>query len=129
MKDMERDPIRNGLRHNSHELYALSLDEFDHVVATVAKSPEYSSQQSTWAMLRSGVEAAANYSATSKDLGMLTKLFADLGFSGTKAYIKYYKGQPYVIFKGNFYWHQIWVTKCQSSTNGSREKWCNWCNA
>ncbi|MCA0893438.1 hypothetical protein [Microbulbifer agarilyticus] len=101
MKDMERDLIRNGLRHNSHELYALSLDEFDHVVATITKSSEYSSQRSTWAMLRGGVEAGANYSATSKDLGMLTKLFADLGFSGTKAYIKYYKGQPYVIFKGN----------------------------
>ncbi|WP_105102509.1 hypothetical protein [Microbulbifer pacificus] len=101
MNQADRALRKNTIRHNSQELYALSLEEFDHAFKIMAESPRYVSQRSTWETLKSGVEVGANYTATGKDLGTLTKLFADLGFSGTKAYIKYYKGRPYVIFKGS----------------------------
>lgn len=100
---------RNAIRHNTQELYALSLEEFDHVFKIMAESPRYAPQRSSWESLKKGVEVGANYTATGKDLGTLTKLFADLGFSGTKAYIKYYKGRPYVIFKGNPALRQIFI--------------------
>ena len=101
MNQSDRSLTRNTIRHNSHELYALSLEEFDRTFKVMAESPKYASQRSTWEALKRGVEVGANYTATGKDVGTLTKLFADLGFSGTKAYIKYYKGRPYVIFKGS----------------------------
>jgi len=101
MPKMDQVLVRNTIKQNSHELYALSLDEFDRSFKVLAGSPKYASQRSNWEVLRKGVEAGANYTASGKDLGTLTKLFADLGFSGTKAYIKYYKGRPYVIFKGS----------------------------
>ncbi|WP_226703418.1 hypothetical protein [Microbulbifer elongatus] len=101
MNQADQSLTRNTIRHNSHELYALSLEEFDRTFKVMAESDKYASQRSTWEALKRGVEVGANYTATGKDVGTLTKLFADLGFSGTKAYIKYYKGRPYVIFKGS----------------------------
>ena len=101
MNQVDQALRKSAIRHNAHELYALSLEEFDHTFSVMAESPQYAPQRSTWEALKKGVEVGANYTATGKDLGTLTKLFADLGFSGTKAYIKYYKGRPYVIFKGS----------------------------
>jgi hypothetical protein len=100
MDESQLANAKESITSNAHEVYALSVDELDGVFATEAKARTKRPQETAWKALRSKLESSANYMATGKDLATLTKLFADLGFAGTKAYIKHYRGKPYVVFKG-----------------------------
>lgn len=99
MDERQRAASRSALKANTHELYCLSLNELDEVV--VQRSQEKSGVRQTWQEFTGIVEGVAGYTATGKDLATLTKVFADLGFAGTRAYVKYYRGKPFVIFKGH----------------------------
>ena len=98
MDERQKAASRSALKANTHELYCLSLEELDEVV--VQRSKEDSGVRQTWQEFKGIIEGAAGYTATGKDLATLTKVFADLGFAGTRAYVKYYNGKPFVIFKG-----------------------------
>lgn len=100
MDQNQKDEQRTTMIANKHELYCLSLEEFDEVVTKRSATLHNSRAKQTWNDFKGAIEGVAGYTATGKDLATLTKVFADLGFAGTKAYVKYYKGSPYVIFKG-----------------------------
>ena len=98
MDERQKAARRSALMANTHELYCLSLEELNEVV--VQRSQEDSGVRQTWQEFKGIIEGAAGYTATGKDLATLTKVFADLGFAGTRAYVKHYNGKPFVIFKG-----------------------------
>lgn len=53
-----------------------------------------------WQKLKGKAELSANYYATSKDILLLSKLMGDLGYAGTRAYIKTYGGKAHIVLKG-----------------------------
>jgi len=100
MDNSQKQLIRKKITQNKHEIYVLEIRELDLVVQTKLRSPAKINQKKAWDDLRGKFEGAANYTATAKDIVTITKVFADLGFAGTKAYVKYHQGKAYVIFKG-----------------------------
>lgn len=87
MSQSQKEAQRLRMRANKHELYCLSLEEFDEVVAQRSRTVDRSGVKQTWQDFKGTVEDVAGYTATGKDLTTLTKVFADLGFAGTKAYV------------------------------------------
>ena len=101
MDKSQQDAYRDKLQANKHELYCLSLEEFNEITETNLNNSGKRNAWLSWTQLKDKLQFVASYTSTAKDLTTLAKVFADLGYAGTKAYIKYYKGKPYVIFKGN----------------------------
>jgi len=50
--------------------------------------------------LKGKVEFTANYTSTAGDIRTLTLLLSDLGYGGSRAYIKYFGSKPHIILKG-----------------------------
>lgn len=94
---LDKENARMMIKQNQHEVYILSLDEMDYVINKKVKGKI---NKENWAKLKGNVETGANYFATSKDVVLLGKLMADLGYAGTKTYIKYYNGKAHFILKG-----------------------------
>ena len=95
----EKEKMRKKISSNEHEIYVLSLEEMDVLVNKYVKTP---SIKKLWQQLRSSAEIGANNFSSGKDTFLLAKVVGDMGgMIYTKAYIKYYKTKPYIIFKGN----------------------------
>lgn len=101
MDDVDRKHIKDQMVQNKHEAYVLDLEELDQVVRIGFASPAKVNQRQAWDVLRGKLSTIANHTASIQDLSKLAKIFADLGFAGTKAYVKYHAGKAYIIFKGN----------------------------
>ena len=69
----------------------------DHIVQNNVKGKNVKEQ---WNTYKKKVEFSASYYSSGKDIFLLAKLLADLGYAGTKAYVKYYGGKPHIILKG-----------------------------
>ncbi len=93
----EKQEMRRTIKRNKHEVYILSLEEIDNVFKCNA-SGKYVKDQ--WVKLKNKVEFSANYTAAGKDTVLLAKLIGDLGYGGTKAYLKRYGGNTHIILKG-----------------------------
>lgn len=93
----EKEKIKRTLQTNQHEVYILSLEEMDHVIQKMARTPI---QKDTWSKLKGKVEFSANYYSSGQDIFLFNKLLSDLGLTGARAYIKYYGGKPHIILKG-----------------------------
>ena len=94
---LDKENARMMIKQNQHEVYILSLEEMDYVIHKGVKGKLIKEDRGK---LKSNVEISANYFATSKDVVLLGKLMADLGYAGTKTYIKYYNGKAHFILKG-----------------------------
>ena len=94
---LDKENARLMIKQNQHEIYILSLEEMDCVIDKGVKGKLI---KEDWIKLKSKVEFSANYIATGKDITLLGKLMGDLGYAGTKAYVKYFGGKPHVILKG-----------------------------
>lgn len=95
--EAERQALKNTISCNKHEVYILSLEEMDNVFSAKA-TKKWTKEQ--WQKIKSNAEIGANYTAPAKDAVLLARLIGDLGYSGAKAYIKYYGGKAHVILKG-----------------------------
>ena len=96
--EAEKQELRQTIKRNKHEVYILSLEEMDNVFKSNASS-KYVKEQ--WGKLKNKVEFSANYTAAGNDAMLLAKLIGDLGYGGTKAYIKRYGGNTHIILKGH----------------------------
>ena len=94
---LDKENARMMIKQNQHEVFILSLEEMDCVISKGVKGKLI---KDDWAKLKSKLEFSANYFAAGKDTVLLGKLMGDLGFAGTKAYIRYYGGQAHIILKG-----------------------------
>lgn len=94
---LDKENARMTIKQNQHEVYILSLEEMDCVIEKGVKGKIIKQK---WSQLRGKLEFSANYVATGKDIVLFSKLLGDLGFAGTKVYIKYYRGQAHIILKG-----------------------------
>jgi len=97
LTEKEKKEVRQVINQNKHEVYIVSLEEMDNVIINGVKGNIIKDQ---WKKLKSKLEFSANYYSTGSDIVLLGKLMGDLGYAGTKAYIKYYGGQPHIILKG-----------------------------
>ncbi|GAB1257506.1 hypothetical protein NBRC116495_08810 [Aurantivibrio plasticivorans] len=70
--------------------------------AIIRSSARYSNPifRDTWDDQKSKLETTANYAGAGGDAVVLTKLIADLGGAGAKAYVKHYGGKPHIIIGG-----------------------------
>jgi len=93
----EKQKLKKQIKSNHQEVYILSLEEMDYVVQKTAKTP---STKSNWDKLKGKVEFTANYTSTGGDIRTLTLLLSDLGYGGSRAYIKYFGGKPHIVLKG-----------------------------
>lgn len=97
LTEAEKCEMRQKISANQHEVYILSLEEMDHVFKTGKKNPLI---QEKWQKYKSKVELSANYYSSGQDVFLLNKLLADMGYTGARAYVKYYGGKPHIILKG-----------------------------
>lgn len=97
LTEAEKHEMRQMISTNQHEVYILSLEEMDHVFASGKKNPLV---QEKWQKYKSKVELSANYYSSGQDIFLLNKLLADMGYTGARAYVKYYGGKPHIILKG-----------------------------
>lgn len=97
LTEAEKREMRQMISTNQHEVYILSLEEMDHVFASGKKNPLV---QEKWQKYKSKVELSANYYSSGQDIFLLNKLLADMGYTGARAYVKYYGGKPHIILKG-----------------------------
>ena len=95
--EAEKQALKNTIRCNKHEVYILSLEEMDNVFSAKA-TKKWTKEQ--WQKIKSKAEIGANYTAPVGDTVLLARLIGDLGYSGTKAYIKNYGGKAHIILKG-----------------------------
>lgn len=93
----EKEKLKKQINNNTHEVYMISLDEMDYIINKSAKS---SLQKDKWATIRSKIDTSANYYSYGQDTFLLGKLMGDLGYAGSRAYIKFYGGKPHIILKG-----------------------------
>ena len=94
---LDKENARMMIRQNQHEVYILSLEEMDCVIENGVKGKLLKKE---WSKLKGKIEFSASYFATGQDVVLLGKLMGDLGFAGTKTYIKYYGGKAHFILKG-----------------------------
>lgn len=94
---LDKENARMMIKQNQHEVYILSLEEMDCVIEKGVKGKLIKDE---WKKLKGKVEVSASYFATGQDVVLLGKLMGDLGFAGTKTYIKYYGGKAHFILKG-----------------------------
>lgn len=94
---LDRENARMMIKQNQHEVYILSLEEMDCVVEKGVKGNQ---NKKGWKQLKGKVEFSTSYFASAKDTLLLGKLMGDLGYAGTRAYIKYYGGKAHIILKG-----------------------------
>ena len=94
---LDKENARMMIKQNQHEVYILSLEEMDCIISSKVKGKLI---KEDWGKLKTNVEFSANYYAASKDVVLLGKLMADLGYAGTKTYIKFYNGRAHFILKG-----------------------------
>ncbi|WP_075186664.1 hypothetical protein [Teredinibacter haidensis] len=99
MNENEKKALRAHISANSHEVYVISLEEMDNIVAGT-NSPKKRIIAETWGKLKGGLEFSVNYGAAGKDIVTLSKLIADLGGISTQAYVKHYGGKAHIILKG-----------------------------
>lgn len=97
LTEAEKKEIRQTINNNKHEVFILSLEEMDHVIQNNARGNNIKQE---WNVYKKKLEFTANYYSSGKDIFLLSKLLADLGYAGTKAYVKYYGGKPHIILKG-----------------------------
>jgi len=95
--EAEKQALKNTIKCNKHEVYILSLEEMDNIFSAKA-TKKWTKEQ--WEKIKNKAEFSANYTAAGKDTVLLARLIGDLGFSGTKAYIKNYGGKAHIILKG-----------------------------
>jgi len=95
--EAEKQALKNTISCNKHEVYILSLEEMDNVFSAKA-TKKWTKEQ--WQKIKGKAEFSANYTAAGNDIVLLGKLIGDLGYSGTRAYIKHYGGKPHIILKG-----------------------------
>lgn len=94
---LDKENARMMIKQNQHEVYILSLGEMDCVIEKKVKGNIIKKQ---WKQLKGNIEFSTSYFATGKDIVLLGKLMADLGYAGTKTYLKYYGGKPHFVLKG-----------------------------
>jgi len=94
---LDIENARMMIKQNQHEIYILSLDEMDCVIGNGVKGNIIKNE---WKELKGNIEFSASYFATGKDIVLLSKLMGDLGYAGTKTYLKYYGGKPHFVLKG-----------------------------
>jgi len=90
---LDKENARMMIKQNQHEVYILSLEEMDCVIEKGVKGNIIKDE---WKQLKNKVEFSASYIATGKDITLLGKLMGDLGYAGTKAYVKYYGGIKHI---------------------------------
>ena len=94
---LDKENARMMIKQNQHEVYILSLEEMDYLICSKVKGKIIKEE---WSKLRDKVDFSANYFSNGKDIVLLGKLMGDLGFAGTKTYIKYYGGKAHFVLKG-----------------------------
>lgn len=99
MNENEKKALRTRISANSHEVYVISLEEMDNIVAGT-NSPKKRIITETWGNLKGSLAFGANYGVAGKDIVTLSKLIADLGGISTKTYVKHYGGKAHIILKG-----------------------------
>ena len=97
LSETEKTEIRKTINNNSHEVFILSIEEMDHVIQNNVQGKNIKEQ---WNTYKKKIEFSASYYSSGKDIFLMSKLLADLGYAGTKAYVKYYGGKPHIILKG-----------------------------
>ncbi len=97
LTDIDKQILRDKITHNQHEIFVLSLDEMDHVIKKWIKNKK---NLLSWSHLKIVADKSSNYFATGKDISLLRKIFSELGYAGTRAYIRTYGGKAHIIFKG-----------------------------
>ncbi|PKM46524.1 MAG: hypothetical protein CVV05_02275 [Gammaproteobacteria bacterium HGW-Gammaproteobacteria-1] len=98
LTEAEKREMRQMISTNQHEVYILSLEEMDHVFAAGKSKPWI---REKWQEYKTKVEFSTNYYSSGKDVLLLNKLLADMGYSGARAYVKTYGGKPHIILKGH----------------------------
>lgn len=97
LPEAEKEKLRKQMQTNQHEVYLLSLEEMDCVIKNKVKSAV---KKNDWQELRSKVETSASYYASGKDVLLMNKLLADMGYGSARAYIRFYGGKPHIVLKG-----------------------------
>lgn len=98
LTEAEKKELRKTINNNQHEIFILSLEEMDRVVRAKTRSNLLKQQ---WQKFKEKAEITANYYATGNDVFLLGKLMGDLGYAGTRVYVKYYGGKAHIILKGH----------------------------
>jgi hypothetical protein len=98
LTEAEKREMRQLIGTNQHEVYILSLEEMDHVFAAGKSKPWI---REKWQEYKTKVEFSTNYYSSGKDVLLLNKLLADMGYAGARAYVKTYGGKPHIILKGH----------------------------
>ncbi|WP_018416502.1 hypothetical protein [Teredinibacter turnerae] len=100
LTEKEKKELQQKIQSNKHEVYVVSFDEMDAIIKSSPKGGK-PSVKAAWQKIKSKVGAGASYYASADDAVTMTKLVADLGGIGARAYIKNYGGKPHIILKGH----------------------------
>lgn len=99
MQEQEKNQYRQAIQQNQHEIYVISFEEMDKVVASL-QPPERNKIKGAWESIRGTAGVGANYYSSSTDAVKLARLVGDLGGISSQAYIKHYGGKPHIVLKG-----------------------------
>jgi hypothetical protein len=100
LSSQDKVQFKNTIQSNKHEIFVLSIDEMDAVIRSSTNGAKPAVQKA-WEKIKSKVGLGANYFASADDARTMTKLVADLGSFGARAYVKNYGGKPHIILKGH----------------------------
>jgi len=100
LTDREKQELRQTIQSNKQEIYVVSMEEMDAIIRS-SPSGNKTSVQEAWKKIKNKVGAGANYYASADDMRTMTKLVADLGSFGARAYLKSYGGKVHIILKGH----------------------------
>lgn len=100
LTEKEKKELQQKIQSNKHEVYVVSFDEMDAIVKSSPKGSK-PSVKAAWEKIKGKVGAGASYYASADDAVTMTKLVADLGGIGARAYIRNYGGKPHIILKGH----------------------------
>lgn len=102
MQEQEKNKYRQAIQQNQHEIYVISFEEMDKIVASLPP-PKRDKVKATWESIRGTAEVGTNYYSSGTDAIKLARLVGDLGGVSGQAYIKYYGangGKPHIVLKG-----------------------------
>jgi hypothetical protein len=102
MREQEKNEYRQAIQQNQHEIYVISFEEMDKIVASLPP-PKRDKVKGTWESIRGTAGVGTNYYSSSTDAVKLARLVGDLGGVSGQAYIKYYGangGKPHIVLKG-----------------------------
>ena len=99
LSDEEKKVLKLNIQANRNEVFLISMDEMDAIIRSSPRGQRADIQEN-WQSIKKKVNFGAAYTAAGQDIVTLTKLIADLGGIGAKAYLKTYGGKVHIILKG-----------------------------